>query len=57
MAGVTIQIPDSPITIDDANEKLRLVVVPSAPGAIGGSLEKAKALPGPLIVDVPLGGN
>jgi hypothetical protein len=71
LAGSTTQIPSAPITIAQAGEKLRLVVVPApssamaaSTGAIGGVINGApkdalsiQVPPAPLVVDIPLGPN
>ena len=72
LAGSTTQIPSAPITISQAGEKLRLVMVPAPPptmaastGAIGGAINGApnkdaspiQIPPAPLVVDIPLGPN
>jgi len=61
LPGRTVQIPNSPLKISDAVEKLRLVVMPAGRSAVigqlGGAISPAPAAPTPLVVDIPLGPN
>ena len=72
LAGSTTQIPSAPITISQAGDKLRLVVVPApsgtaaaaTTGVIGGVINGApkdalsiQVPQAPLVVDIPLGPN
>jgi hypothetical protein len=70
MAGLAIQIPNSPIKLADAGDRLRLVLVPAVPsdaiGQLGGAVNGAALGTGPapfpapaspLVVDIPLGPN
>jgi hypothetical protein len=70
LPNLAIQIPNSPIKLADAGQKLRLVMVPAGPpstiGLLGGAVNGAALGTGnaafpqpgtPLVVDIPLASN
>ena len=70
LPNLAIQIPNSPIKLADAGQKLRLVMVPAGPpatiGLLGGAVNGAALGTGnaafpepatPLVVDIPLAPN
>jgi hypothetical protein len=70
LPNLAIQIPNSPIKLADAGQKLRLVIVPAGPpstiGQLGGAVNGAALGTGnailpapatPLVIDIPLAPN
>ncbi len=70
LPNLAIQIPNSPIKLADAGDKLRLVLIPAVPsatiGQLGGAVNGAALGTGnapfpepakPLVIDIPLAPN
>lgn len=49
---VTIQIPNSPVTMAHAGERMRLIVVPAAPSTVIGQLSSGRQLSGDRLAGV-----